>query len=160
MIKHNTLVSGPSMDGTRTVEWKHHPRVSEKVDVFSFGISLWEILTGEEPYSNMHCGAIIVGIVKDALRAPVPEKCDPDWQKLMEQCWSADPESRPSFTEMANNLRSMSAELQAKGNMNPVRQMKPNIPSQKNTLFSGTKYVDIYLLATLCFSNLIRFTVF
>ncbi|KAK9140702.1 hypothetical protein Scep_010383 [Stephania cephalantha] len=34
-------------------------RVSEKVDVFSFGIAMWEILTGEEPYANMHCGAII-----------------------------------------------------------------------------------------------------
>lgn len=30
-----------------------------QVDVFSFGISMWEILTGEEPYANMHFGAII-----------------------------------------------------------------------------------------------------
>lgn len=30
-----------------------------QVDVFSFGISMWEILTGEEPYADMHCGAII-----------------------------------------------------------------------------------------------------
>lgn len=27
--------------------------------MFSFGVVMWEILTGEEPYSNMHCGAII-----------------------------------------------------------------------------------------------------
>ncbi|XP_075522142.1 RAF-like serine/threonine-protein kinase 20 isoform X1 [Primulina tabacum] len=136
-IKRNTLVSGgvrgslpwmaPELLNGSTI------RVSEKVDVFSFGISLWEILTGEEPYSNMHCGAIIGGIVKDTLRPLVPEWCDPDWRKLMEQCWSADPDSRPSFTEIANHLRSMSAALQAKGNTNPVRQMKPNIPSQKNT---------------------------
>lgn len=136
-IKRNTLVSGgvrgslpwmaPELLNGSTI------RVSEKVDVFSFGISLWEILTGEEPYSNMHCGAIIGGIVKDTLRPPVPEWCEPDWRKLMEQCWSADPESRPSFTEIANHLRSMSAALQAKGNTNSVRQMKPNIPSQKNT---------------------------
>lgn len=31
----------------------------EQVDVFSFGIAMWEILTGEEPYANLHCGAII-----------------------------------------------------------------------------------------------------
>ncbi|KAB2623463.1 serine/threonine-protein kinase EDR1-like [Pyrus ussuriensis x Pyrus communis] len=62
-IKRNTLVSG----GVRgTLPWMapellngSSSRVSEKVDVFSFGISLWEILTGEEPYANMHCGAII-----------------------------------------------------------------------------------------------------
>lgn len=30
--------------------------------MFSFGIVLWEILTGDEPYANMHYGAII-GVV-------------------------------------------------------------------------------------------------
>ncbi|KAA8550653.1 hypothetical protein F0562_002337 [Nyssa sinensis] len=130
-IKRNTLVSG----GVRgTLPWmapellnSSSNRVSEKVDVFSFGIAMWEILTGEEPYANMHCGAIIGGIVKNTLRPPIPEQCDPEWRKLMEQCWSADPEARPSFTEITNRLCSMSAALKAKGHNNPARQMKPNI---------------------------------
>ncbi|KAL6968064.1 mitogen-activated protein kinase kinase kinase [Sarracenia purpurea var. burkii] len=66
-IKRNTLVSG----GVRgTLPWMapellngSSSRVSEKVDVFSFGIAMWEILTGEEPYTNMHCGAIIGKLV-------------------------------------------------------------------------------------------------
>ncbi|KAL2236369.1 UNVERIFIED_CONTAM: putative serine/threonine-protein kinase [Sesamum indicum] len=130
-IKRNTLVSG----GVRgTLPWMapellngSTTRVSEKVDVFSFGITLWEILTGEEPYANMHCGAIIGGIVKNTLRPPIPEQCDPEWRKLMEQCWSAEPEGRPSFTEITYRLRSMSAALQTKGQPNVVRQLKPNI---------------------------------
>ncbi|XP_054783569.1 uncharacterized protein LOC129290708 isoform X2 [Prosopis cineraria] len=117
-IKRNTLVSG----GVRgTLPWiapellnGSSNQVSEKVDVFSFGISMWEILTGEEPYADMHCGAIIGGIVKNTLRPPIPPHCDPEWRKLMEECWSPDPDSRPSFTEITSRLRSMSMALQAK----------------------------------------------
>lgn len=55
------------------------------------------------------------GIVKNSLRPAIPEHCDPEWRKLMEQCWSPDPEIRPSFTEITNRLRSMSIVLQSKG---------------------------------------------
>ncbi|KAF8408603.1 hypothetical protein HHK36_004666 [Tetracentron sinense] len=117
-IKRNTLVTG----GVRgTLPWMapellngSSSKVSEKVDVFSFGIVLWEILTGEEPYANMHYGAIIGGIVNNTLRPHVPNFCDTEWRMLMEQCWAPDPLARPSFTEIASRLRVMSAASQTK----------------------------------------------
>ncbi|CBI24172.3 unnamed protein product, partial [Vitis vinifera] len=117
-IKRNTLVSG----GVRgTLPWMapellngSSNKVSEKVDVFSFGIVLWEILTGEEPYANMHYGAIIGGIVSNTLRPTVPSSCDPEWRTLMEQCWAPNPAVRPSFTEITGRLRVMSAAAQTK----------------------------------------------
>ncbi|XP_028803846.1 probable serine/threonine-protein kinase drkD [Neltuma alba] len=112
-IKRNTLVSG----GVRgTLPWMapellngSSNKVSEKVDVFSFGIVLWEILTGEEPYANMHYGAIIGGIVNNTLRPTIPSYCDLEWRTLMEQCWAPNPAARPSFTEIASRLRVMLA---------------------------------------------------
>ncbi|KAJ1404688.1 Serine-threonine/tyrosine-protein kinase, catalytic domain [Sesbania bispinosa] len=112
-IKRNTLVTG----GVRgTLPWMapellngSSNKVSEKVDVFSFGIVLWEILTGEEPYANMHYGAIIGGIVNNTLRPTIPSHCDPEWKTLMEQCWAPNPGARPAFTEIASRLRIMSA---------------------------------------------------
>ncbi|GMI73337.1 hypothetical protein like AT2G35050 [Hibiscus trionum] len=127
-IKRNTLVTG----GVRgTLPWMapellngSSSKVSEKVDVFSFGIVLWEILTGEEPYANMHYGAIIGGIVSNTLRPPVPNYCDPEWKLLMEQCWAPDPVVRPSFTEIARRLRIMSSACQTKpqGHQPPQNQ--------------------------------------
>lgn len=70
---------------------------------------------------------VVGGILKNTLRPPIPERCDPEWRKLMEQCWHADPESRPSFTVITDRLRSMSAALEAMRNGNLVKQMKPDI---------------------------------
>ncbi|XP_055805856.1 uncharacterized protein LOC129874577 isoform X2 [Solanum dulcamara] len=127
-IKRNTLVTG----GVRgTLPWMAPEllnggsnKVSEKVDVFSFGIVLWEILTGEEPYANMHYGAIIGGIVNNTLRPPVPSFCDTEWRMLMEQCWAPDPPIRPSFTEIARRLRSMAAACPTRPHAHPAQNQQ------------------------------------
>ncbi|GMI97622.1 hypothetical protein like AT3G46920 [Hibiscus trionum] len=118
-VKCQTLISG----GVRgTLPWMapellngSSSLVSEKVDVFSFGIVMWELLTRQEPYADLHYGAIIGGIVSNTLRPPVPESCDPGWRSLMERCWSAEPSERPNFTEIVNELRSMATKIPPKG---------------------------------------------
>lgn len=117
-IKQRTLVSS----GVRgTLPWMapellsgKSGKVTDKVDVYSFGIVMWELLTGEEPYAKMHCGEIIGGIMNNTLRPPVPSWCEPSWRSLMERCWSSDPGQRPSFSEIAAELRAMGEAMNLK----------------------------------------------
>ncbi|KAK8661057.1 hypothetical protein V6N13_051959 [Hibiscus sabdariffa] len=117
-VRQHTLVSG----GVRgTLPWMapellsgKSNMVSEKIDVYSFGIVMWELLTGEEPYADMHCASIIGGIVNNTLRPKIPSWCDPEWKALMERCWAADAVERPPFSEISHKLRSMAAAINVK----------------------------------------------
>ena len=60
---------------------------SEKVDVWSFGVLLWELLTGEMPYKEVDSSAIIWGVGSNSLHLPLPSTCPEGFKLLMELCW-------------------------------------------------------------------------
>ncbi|XP_076461702.1 mitogen-activated protein kinase kinase kinase 13-like [Babylonia areolata] len=84
---------------------------NEKVDIWSFGVVLWEIITKEVPYKDVDSSAIIWGVGSNSLHLPVPDTCPEGFKLLMRQCWSAKPRNRPSFRQILMHLEIASQEL-------------------------------------------------
>lgn len=63
---------------------------SQKMSSFvlrSFGVVLWELLTGEIPYKDVDSSAIIWGVGSNSLHLPVPSSCPDGFKILLRQCW-------------------------------------------------------------------------
>ncbi|XP_068602225.1 mitogen-activated protein kinase kinase kinase 13 [Brachionichthys hirsutus] len=85
--------------------------VSEKVDIWSFGVVLWELLTGEIPYKDVDSSAIIWGVGSNSLHLPVPSTCPDGFKILMKQAWQGKPRNRPSFRQILLHLDIASADV-------------------------------------------------
>lgn len=77
---------------------------SKASDVWSYGVLLWELLTGETPYKGIDTLAVAYGVAVNKLTLPIPSTCPQPWRELMEKCWESDPHRRPSFEQILDDL--------------------------------------------------------
>lgn len=54
---------------------KSHFVFTKASDVWSYGVVLWELLTGETPYKNIDTLAVAYGVAVQQLKLPVPSSC-------------------------------------------------------------------------------------
>lgn len=77
-----------------------------KVDVYSFGILLNELIQEEEPFSGEEANFFGRGVfgaanyAKQGKRPNVKGKTPLEVKKLIEACWNSDPAKRPSFKDI------------------------------------------------------------
>ncbi|CAH0383280.1 unnamed protein product [Bemisia tabaci] len=75
---------------------------SSASDVWSFGVTLWEMFSfGQPPYGDMK-GDEVINFVEGGSRLPRPDKCPFEVYQIMEQCWSYNARDRPKFEQLAS----------------------------------------------------------
>ncbi|KAH8420560.1 hypothetical protein KR009_011459 [Drosophila setifemur] len=80
---------------------------SKSSDVWSYGVLLWELITGETPYKGFDPLSVAYGVAVNTLTLPIPKTCPETWGALMKSCWQSDPHKRPGFKEILKQLESI-----------------------------------------------------
>uniref|UniRef100_A0A0D9V1T1 Protein kinase and PP2C-like domain-containing protein n=1 Tax=Leersia perrieri TaxID=77586 RepID=A0A0D9V1T1_9ORYZ len=115
---------------------------TEKSDVYSFAISINELLTGVVPYTDLRAEAqahtvlemtyteqqLTAAIVSQGLRPALalPESgAPPSLLSLIQRCWDPDPQQRPSFKDIIEELKIIEKHI-------AVNSCPPASPVNKN----------------------------
>ena len=88
--------------------WTHpnRPR-SEKFDVYSFGICVWEIITGRKPFEGTQL-CVIPTIVREVGFQPdlglIPDEISRNMTDMIKSCWSQVADRRPTTIQIKESV--------------------------------------------------------
>ncbi|KAM8723603.1 non-receptor tyrosine-protein kinase TYK2 [Acanthopagrus schlegelii] len=113
------------------IECLKENKFSFSSDIWSFGVTLYEILTRCDPRKNPLMkfkemmetrGPMtvmeLIKLLERNKRLPCPKDCPPEVKMLMEQCWAADPRQRPTFRSLIEKFEGIRRTFDCHSNIN------------------------------------------
>ncbi|KAF6155843.1 hypothetical protein GIB67_039174 [Kingdonia uniflora] len=89
-----------------------------KVDVYSFGLVLWEMVAGHLPYEDLTPIQAAYAVVSKNCRPVIPKTCPPALRVLVEQCWTLHSDKRPEFWQIVKVLEQFESSFARDGTLN------------------------------------------
>ncbi|KAK3578951.1 hypothetical protein CHS0354_035590, partial [Potamilus streckersoni] len=84
-----------------------HQYFTDKSDVWSFGVVVWEIMTfGGSPYPSVP-NKDLLKLLLTGYRMEKPELCTPEVYQILLSCWRPIPSDRPTFSQLRENIENI-----------------------------------------------------
>lgn len=80
---------------------------TEKVDVYSYGIVLWQMARESLPFAGLNKREFIKRVVEKGERPPIDPEWPPDFSRILEWCWQTDPMARPTFAVVVAEINTI-----------------------------------------------------
>ncbi|GIL85729.1 hypothetical protein Vretifemale_14113 [Volvox reticuliferus] len=91
--------------------------VTDKADIFSLGVLLWEMLMGRRPWARLaNPLAVALMVAYSGARLSLndlgEDRCPPKLGRLIHACWERDPARRPAAAEVVKQLALILQQIQ------------------------------------------------
>ncbi|CAB4379649.1 unnamed protein product [Rhizophagus irregularis] len=84
--------------------------LSKKSDIYSIGVLLWEISSGQPPFKDLSSYDLIVQISQGLRETPVPGTPN-TYLDLYTECWNGEPDNRPNINQIVAKLKELKYNL-------------------------------------------------
>lgn len=78
-----------------------------EADVYAYGMTVLETLTGRVPYEEVSERRVLVSVLIKKQVPPRPDRISDGLWELLNSCWARVPSERPRITSVGNRLQAL-----------------------------------------------------
>ncbi|KAG2497807.1 hypothetical protein HYH03_004078 [Edaphochlamys debaryana] len=87
--------------------------VDSSADVYAFGILMWELISGKQPYHDRNLKQLPHEVVNKGLRPTFPPNTPDVYKSLAKSCWGPLPRNRPTAAQVVQSIQAQLDKIEA-----------------------------------------------